>query len=108
MEFELSIRASDTVDTVKRQVEAQQGLCAQSHRLLLDGRPLASSKSLADYGINKGAVLELAPYDISHTSKTTHGSPLLSSPDHRLVRFPASQGCSHAYRLASSIVAVCR
>ncbi|DBA97278.1 hypothetical protein WJX77_011492 [Trebouxia sp. C0004] len=81
--FELSISRGDTADTVKRKLEDHHGLPADSHSLLYNGKVLSCSKPLLQYGIDKGSVLELAPFEPSPTM-TPSTSPMLSSPEHEL------------------------
>ena len=81
--FELSITRRDTAETVKRKLEDHHGLPADSHSLLYNGKVLSCSKPLLQYGIDKGSVLELAPFEPSPTL-TPSTSPMLSSPDHEL------------------------
>ena len=81
--FELSISRGDTADTVRRKLEDHHGLPADSHSLLYNGKVLSCSKPLLQYGIDKGSVLELAPFEPSPTM-TPSTSPMLSSPEHEL------------------------
>ena len=83
--FDLTITATDDIQTIKDKIEAQQGLPAASHALLLNGQRLLASKSLESYGIQPGAVLELAPVEPSTPTKMPSGSPVLSSKAHELV-----------------------
>lgn len=82
--FELSITRHDTADTVKKKLEHHHGLPADSHRLLYNGKPVPCSKPLLQYGIDKGSVLELAPFEPSPPNSTPGTSPKLSSPEHEL------------------------
>ncbi|CAL8472363.1 g11906 [Coccomyxa elongata] len=104
-EFELSISASDSAETVKRRAEAVSGLAFDSHQLVHNGEVL-SSKSLAEYGVQKGSVLELVPYEPFVQESMPEGSPLLSSPAHELFDgFQAARAGlknGHAPKLASS------
>ena len=81
--FELSINRGDTAATVKRKLEDHHGLPADSHSLLYNGKVLSCSKPLLQYGIDKGSVLELAPFEPSPVL-TPSTSPMLSSPEHEL------------------------
>ena len=60
------------------------GLPFDSHQLLHKGEVLAG-RSLAEYGVHQGSVLELVPYEPFVPQPMPEGSPLLSSPDHELV-----------------------
>lgn len=60
------------------------GLTFESHQLVHNGQVL-SGKSLAEYGVQKGSVLELVPYEPFPQESMPVGSPLLSSPEHELV-----------------------
>ena len=83
-----------------RRAEALSGLPFDSHQLLHNGEVL-SGRSLAEYGVHKGSVLELVPYEPFVPQPMPEGSPLLSSPDHELVRaaLPHVHCCAsnHAY-----------
>jgi hypothetical protein len=70
-----------------RRAEAVSGLPVNSHQLLHNGQVL-SGKSLAEYGVQKGSVLELVPYEPFPQESLPVGSPPLSSPEHELVRGP--------------------
>lgn len=60
------------------------GLPFDSHQLLHNGQVL-SGRSLAEYGVHQGSVLELVPYEPFVPQPMPEGSLLLSSPDHELV-----------------------
>ena len=60
--------------------------CPHGGRLLLNGVEVAPSSSLASYGVRAGAVLELVPHETGPPAALPSGSPLLSSPQHELVR----------------------
>lgn len=75
-----------------RRAEAVSGLVFDSHQLVHNGEVL-SGKSLAEYGVQKGSVLELVPYEPFVPETMPEGSPLLSSPAHELVISPAT--CMH-------------
>eukprot|EP00891_Asterochloris_glomerata_P006752 jgi/Astpho2/6752/Aster-06767 len=105
--FELSVRASDTAESVKQRLEQCHGLPADGCRLLLNGKELRSGRSLAEYGVSKGTVLELVPLEPitdSSSAERLHGSPLLSSPEHQLFedwqKARAGLAKGHAPRLA--------
>ena len=82
--FELSITRHDTADTLKKRLEHHHGLPADSHRLLYNGKVVPCTKPLLQYGIDKGSVLELAPFEPSPPNSTPGTSPKLSSPEHEL------------------------
>ena len=90
--FELIITSSDNVDSIKRRVEEQHGLTADSHSLVWQGKRLSASKSLASYGVGRGSVLELVPIEPAEPGNIPSGSPMLSSPQHELVSH-----CSHHF-----------
>lgn len=81
--FELSITRHDTADTLKQKLEHKHGLLADSHRLLYNGKVVPCTKPLLQFGIDKGSVLELAPFEPTPSS-TPGTSPMLSSPEHEL------------------------
>lgn len=79
------ISTSDSAADVAQRVEEQAGL-PHGGRLLLNGVEVAPSSSLASYGVRAGAVLELVPHELGPPAALPPGSPLLSSPQHELVR----------------------
>ena len=85
LRFELVVSASDSAADVAQRVEEQAGL-PHGGRLLLNGVEVAPSSSLASYGVRAGAVLELVPHETGPPAALPSGSPLLSSPQHELVR----------------------
>lgn len=115
-QFELSITTTDTAESVKRKIEAVNGLPADSHKLVYNGHVLSSSKSLSEYGIQQGAVLELVPVpSLSSQSswgsqslprELPQGSPPLSSPEHELfedfMKARAGLATGHKPKLAPS------
>ena len=60
-EFELSISAVETVSSLKRRIEAVEGIPALSHAVVHNGEYLPESASLADYGVDEDSVLVLEP-----------------------------------------------
>lgn len=81
---------------VCRRAEAATGLPHGSHVLLHNGQVLAG-RSLCEYGVRKGSLLELVPYyEPSVPQSLPEGSSLLSSPDHELVSVASALLCSCA------------
>lgn len=71
-EFELSISAVETVESLKRRIEAAEGITAIDHRVVHNGQYLPESASLADYGVDEESVLVLEPvskYPIQSTKE---------------------------------------
>jgi len=60
-EFELSISAAETVESLKRRIEAAEGIPALDHRIVHNGQYLPETASLADYGVDEDSVLVLEP-----------------------------------------------
>jgi len=60
-EFELSISAAETVESLKRRIELAEGIRAIEHRVVHNGRYLAETASLASYGVDEDSVLVLEP-----------------------------------------------
>lgn len=88
-----------------RRAEAVSGLPFDSHQLLHNGKVL-SGRPLAEYGVHKGSVLELVPYEPFIPQPMPEGSPLLSSPDHELVGSP-TPNCTDDICSAASIASFC-
>lgn len=83
--FELTISSLDTVDTLKRKIEAVNwDFEAEKHNVVFSGQVLKGGKPLSSYGIGKGSVVELVPLSPPNASSVLEGSPLLSSPAHGL------------------------
>jgi hypothetical protein len=71
-EFELSISAVETVESLKRRIEAAEGITALDHRVVHNGQYLPETASLADYGVDEESVLVLEPvskYPIQSTEE---------------------------------------
>jgi len=103
---ELSISAGATAGAVAAELEELDNLPAGRHQLTYNGQPLASHQSLASYGIDTSAMLELVPLDpltgsfslprysisqgvlpsSSGAVSGNSGSPPLSSPEHALFK----------------------
>ena len=69
-------------ESVAAELEAAHDVPAGSHQLVHNGEVLSASRSLASYGIDSSAVLDLVPLEGPGSSTT--GSPPLSSPEHGL------------------------
>ncbi|KAK9814552.1 hypothetical protein WJX72_007787 [[Myrmecia] bisecta] len=82
--FELSISSADTAEDLKRRLQERNGLAADEHKLLFNGRVLSSTRPLASFGIQQGSVLELMPVEPPVPSSLPAASPPLSSPEHEL------------------------
>ena len=82
------------------------GLPFDSHQLLHNGEVL-SGRSLAEYGVHKGSVLELVPYEPFVPQPMPEGSPLLSSPDHELVMTVFSAGMHHHIHYEAPAYCIC-
>lgn len=89
--FEISISASDTVDTVKKKIEqVTEGFVGDGdYRVVHGGEVLDSKKPLSMYGIGKGSILELIEEPLlleempgEYPAATSLTSP--ASPNHQL------------------------
>ena len=55
----LTVKASDTVDSLREQVERKTGIPPSEQHLLLGGKQLEPGKLLADYDVSKESTLHL-------------------------------------------------
>ena len=55
----VDVEASDSIETVKLRIQSKLGIPPDLQRLRFDGRQLADGRTLASYGIEKGATIDL-------------------------------------------------
>jgi ubiquitin C len=73
--------ASDTVETLKIKIQANEGICLDGKQLVFEGKQLEDGLTLADYSIKEGSVI-LLPETVSYPElasfkevpETSHGS----------------------------------
>lgn len=82
--FEVSIDSTDTVATIKRKIEQAASIVTDKYKFLCDGEVLTPSLPLVSYGVGKGSVLELVPFERTRLRSCPDGSPRLSNPSHKL------------------------
>ena len=58
----LAVKATDTVDSLREQVERKTGIPPSEQRLLFGGKQLEPGKLLADYDVSKESTLHLGEY----------------------------------------------
>ena len=57
--FTLEVELTDTIEAVKRYIQAEVGIAPEDQALLFDSQELADDRTLADYGIAEGDPLQL-------------------------------------------------
>lgn len=67
----LDVEPTDSIENLKQQIEDREGVPIASQALYFDGTLLADGDTLADYNIQKGAILQLVVPEVSETSSTT-------------------------------------
>ena len=55
----LEVQLSDTVESVKKQIEAQQSVAPSDQRLLFQGMQLEEGRTLQSYKIQDGSIVYL-------------------------------------------------
>lgn len=56
-QFRVTLDANDTIEGVKVKIHEQTGMYTQELRLIFDGKELVDGKTLADYGVEHGAII---------------------------------------------------
>ena len=57
--FTLQVDGSDTVESEKREIAAENRLPAYRQRLVYSGREMGNEQRLEDYGVGQGSTLHL-------------------------------------------------
>ena len=57
----LTVAPSDTIDTIKQIIFAQEGIAFDQQRLVLAGRELEGGHTLCDYNVQRESALHLVP-----------------------------------------------
>jgi len=57
--IQLSVSATDTVDSVKMKIFSTEGICPQNQRIIYGGKQLEGGATLQQYGIRDGSYLYL-------------------------------------------------
>ncbi|KAI9281655.1 ubiquitin family-domain-containing protein [Sporodiniella umbellata] len=53
------VESSDTIESVKNKIQAQQGFFAHQQKLIFEGKPLENDCTFSDYNIQKESILHL-------------------------------------------------
>ena len=55
----LKVEPSDTIDSIKAQIQVKEGIAPDQQQLIFNGRPLQDWRTVSDYNILAGSTIEL-------------------------------------------------
>ena len=57
----LKVEMTDTIRSVKEQIESKESICADDHRLIFAGKELEDDHKVAEYNLMKSSTIHVVP-----------------------------------------------